>query len=81
MFLLKLGWKLQNLIKKFQSILKIKQNADWISTKWNAHTSGIFLKYLKHLQEEKERCLCLTRELLTLRETFMTEYILSNIER
>ena len=34
-FLLKLGSELQNFIKKFQPVLKYKQNADRISTKWN----------------------------------------------
>ena len=37
MFLPKLVSELQNLIKKFQSVLKYKQNGDWFSTKWNAH--------------------------------------------
>ena len=51
MFLLKLESELQNLIKKFPSLLKIKKNVDFISTKrnistkWNVRMALIWQRY------------------------------------
>ena len=40
MFLLILRSELQTFIKKFQPVLKYKQNTDYISKKWNISTKG-----------------------------------------
>ena len=55
MFLLILGSELQNLIKKFQPVLKYKQNTDCISTRWNAHLPPSPTNYACEQMKSKQK--------------------------
>ena len=55
MFLLILGSELQNLIKKFQPVLKYKQNTDCISTRSNAHLPPSPTNYACEQMKSKQK--------------------------